>query len=155
MRIGEVAASAGLAASAVRFYEQAGLLPAPPRTPARYRDYPPETAVRLRFIRDAQAAGLTLADIRGVLAVRDAGNPPCGHVIPLIHAHIDQIQQRISELTAARAILRDLARRAAATDPADCTESDICSILTRHPGCADSQDRQPAHGRPRARRGGS
>jgi MerR family transcriptional regulator, copper efflux regulator len=146
MRIGEVAASAGLAASTVRFYEQAGLVPAPPRTAARYRDYPPETAVRLRFIRDAQAAGLTLADIRGVLAVRDAGNPPCEHVIPLIHAHIDQIQQRISELIAARAVLRELALRAAATDPADCTESDICSILTRHPGSQAARTRPAGPG---------
>ncbi|SRR6266487_4687 len=133
MRIGEIAATAGLTANTVRFYEQAGLLPAPPRTAARYRDYPPETASRLRFIRDAQAGGLTLAEIRGILAIRDAGNPPCGHVVPLIHAHLDQIQRRISELTAARAILRGLARRAAATDPADCTGTDICSILTRRP----------------------
>jgi DNA-binding transcriptional MerR regulator len=129
VRIGEIGAAAGLTAKTVRFYEQAGLLPAPPRTPARYRDYPPETAVRLRFIREAQAAGLTLADIRGVLAIRDAGNPPCEHVAPLIHAHIDQIERRIGELTAALAVLHGLARRAAATDPADCTESDICSIL--------------------------
>lgn len=134
MRVGEVAAAAGLTAKTVRFYEQAGLLPAPPRTSARYRDYPPETTVRLRFIREAQAAGLTLADIRGVLAVRDAGDPPCEHVAPLIQAHIEQIERRISELTAARAVLRGLARRAAVTDPADCTESDICSILTGHTG---------------------
>jgi MerR family transcriptional regulator, copper efflux regulator len=140
VRIGEVAATAGLTAGTVRFYEQAGLLPAPPRTPACYRDYPPETAARLRFIRDAQAAGLTLAEIRGVLAIRDGGNPPCEHVVPLIHAHIDQVQRRITELAAARDVLRGLARRAAATNPADCAQSDICSILTRraptHPTAA-------------------
>ncbi|HXP20540.1 MAG TPA: heavy metal-responsive transcriptional regulator [Streptosporangiaceae bacterium] len=131
MRIGELAALAGLTASTIRFYEQAGLLPAPPRTSAGYRDYPPETAVRLRFISDARATGLTLAEIRGILAIRDTGSPPCGHVIPLIHAHLDQIQRRIAELTATRAALRALAIRAAATNPADCTGNDICTILTR------------------------
>jgi MerR family copper efflux transcriptional regulator len=131
MRIGEVAAAAGLQANTIRFYEQAGLLPPPPRTAAGYRDYPPETSVRLRFVRDAQSAGLMLSEIRGILAIRDTGNPPCAHVVPLIDAHLDQIQRRISELAAARAALRSLARRAAATDPADCTGSDICSILSR------------------------
>jgi DNA-binding transcriptional MerR regulator len=131
MRIGEIAAAAGLTANTIRFYEQAGLLPAPPRTLAGYRDYPPETSARLRFVRDAQAAGLTLAEIRGVLAIRDTGKPPCGHVIPLIHAHLDQIQRRITELTAARAALRGLARHAATINPADCDGSDICRILTR------------------------
>jgi MerR family transcriptional regulator, copper efflux regulator len=131
MRIGEVAAAAGLQAATIRFYEQAGLLPAPPRTAGGYRDYPPETSGRLRFVRDAQSAGLTLSEIRGILAIRDTGNPPCGHVVPIIDAHLDQIQRRISELAAARAALRSLARRAAATDPADCTGSDICSILSR------------------------
>jgi MerR family transcriptional regulator, copper efflux regulator len=131
MRIGAVAALAGLTASTIRFYEQAGMVPEPPRTSAGYRDYPPGTAIRLRFISDAQAAGLTLAEIRGVLAIRDTGSPPCEHVIPLIHAHLDQIQRRIAELTATRAVLRALAVRAAATDPADCTGSDICTILTR------------------------
>jgi MerR family transcriptional regulator, copper efflux regulator len=129
MRIGEVAKAAGLTANTIRFYEQAGLLPAPARTAAHYRDFPPETAVRLRFIREAQAAGLTLADIRGVLAIRDAGHPPCEHLKPLINAHIDHIEGRIRELTAARAVLQSLALRAAATDPDECTESDICSIL--------------------------
>jgi MerR family copper efflux transcriptional regulator len=131
MRIGELAATTGLTASTIRFYEQAGLLLPPPRTSGGYREYGPETSDRLRFVRDAQAAGLTLAEIRGVLAIRDTGNPPCRHVIPLIHARLDQIQQRITELTAARATLRGLARRAAATNPADCTESDICTILSR------------------------
>lgn len=131
MRIGEIAAVTGLTTKTIRFYELAGLLPAPPRTPTGYRDYRPETSGRLQFIRDAQATGLTLAEIRGILAIRDTGSPPCGHVIPLIHAHLDQIQRRIAELTATRATLRDLAARAAAIDPADCTENDICRILTR------------------------
>ncbi|WP_425315081.1 MerR family DNA-binding transcriptional regulator [Streptomyces purpureus] len=40
-------------AKTLRFYEQAGLLPAPPRTAGGYRDYPQQTARRLSFIRDA------------------------------------------------------------------------------------------------------
>jgi DNA-binding transcriptional MerR regulator len=131
MRIGDLAATAGLTARTIRFYEHAGLLPDPPRTPAGYRDYPPEAATRLAFIRDAQAAGLTLNEIRSILTIRDTGQAPCEHITALIHAHLDQIQQRITELQAARTALRDLARRAAATSPATCTSTDICRILTQ------------------------
>ncbi len=130
MLIGDLAAAAGLSAKAVRFYEQAGLMPAPPRTPAGYRDYPPAAADRLAFIRHAQAAGFTLAEIRGILRVRDGGQAPCYHVASLISEHLAQVDERIAELTRTRAALAGLQRRAAATDPDDCAESDICSILT-------------------------
>lgn len=130
MHIGALAAAAGLTTKTIRFYEQAGLLPEPPRTSAGYRDYPPEAAARLAFIRDSQTAGLTLAEIRSILVIRDSGQPPCLHVTDLIDQHLAQVEQRIAELTQARTALRDLQRRAAATDPADCAQTDICSILT-------------------------
>lgn len=130
MRIGLLAERAGLTTKTIRFYEQAGLLPSPPRTSAGYRDYPAETAGRLTFIRDAQAAGLTLAEIRGILALRDDGQAPCRHVTALIDRHLAQVNERIAELTQTRAALTDLRHRAAATDPADCADTDICSILT-------------------------
>lgn len=130
MRIGALAATAGLTTKTIRFYEHAGLLAPPPRTGAGYRDYPPETATRLAFIRDAQAAGLTLAEIRSILGIRDGGHPPCQHVTDLIDQHLAQVDERIAELTHTRVALTDLQRRAAATDPADCHDADICTILT-------------------------
>ncbi|TDD16812.1 heavy metal-responsive transcriptional regulator [Nonomuraea diastatica] len=130
MHIGTLAAAAGLSAKTIRFYEQAGLLPAPPRTPAGYRDYPAEAADRLAFIRDAQAAGLSLAEIRGVLAIRDAGQPPCRHVTTLIETHLGHVDQRIAELLATRTALQDLHQRAQDVDPADCGPEGICRILT-------------------------
>src|SRR5262249_15828149 len=81
------------------------------------------------FIRYAQAAGFTLADIRGVLAIRDSGRAPCQHVSILIGEHLAQVERRIAELTRARDALRDLQHRAAETDPADCAEAEICSII--------------------------
>ena len=130
MLIGDLADRAGLSAKTIRFYEQAGLLPQPPRTAGGYRDYPPGALDRLAFIRHAQSAGFTLADIRGVLAIRDSGQAPCQHVSVLIGEHLARVERGIAELTRARDALKDLQRRAAATDPANCAESEICSILT-------------------------
>lgn len=132
MRIGELAASCGVTAKTVRFYEQSGLIRAPTRTTAGYRDYPGAAVARLRFIRTAQAAGLTLAAITDILAIRDDGRAPCAHVADLIEAHLADIRLRITELRGAEAEFQHLADRAAALDPADCTNAvdDVCRIFT-------------------------
>lgn len=128
MRIGALAAASGITAKTIRFCEEAGLLPAPPRTPAGYRDYPPETTARLSFIRAAQSAALSLAEIRAILVIRDHGEPPCAHVTGLLRGHHADTEQRLAELTATRAMLRDLLVTADASDPDTCTGG-ICRIL--------------------------
>jgi MerR family transcriptional regulator, copper efflux regulator len=129
MRIGELAAANALTPKTIRFYEQAGLLPAPPRTPGGYRDYPPQAGARLAFIRDARSAVLTLAEIRSILALRDSGEAPCAHVTDLIQQHLRQVERRMAELRKTRTALRGLVERAIATDPSTCTDADICSII--------------------------
>jgi DNA-binding transcriptional MerR regulator len=128
VRIGEVAARAGVPAKTIRFWEDQHLLPPPDRTPAGYRDYGPAVLDRLAFIRHAQAAGLTLAAIRQVLEIRDGEQSPCVHVTGLIARRLSEVEARIAELTRARDQLVVLAARAAEQDPADCRG--YCSIIT-------------------------
>lgn len=128
MRIGELAAQTGVTTKTIRFYEHAGLLPDPPRTSGGYRDYPPRVAERLAFVRTAQSAGLSLAEIREVLAIRDSGQPPCRHVTDLLRRHLAEVERHMAELRAARAALGDLVETAGSTDPATCT-GHICRIL--------------------------
>ena len=127
MRIGELAAHSGVTAKTIRFWEAEGLLADPTRTPSGYRDYDPEVLDRLSFIRHAQTAGLTLAEIRQVLAISDTGEPACGHVTDLIHQHLTDVDDRIRELTETRTLLRRLASLAADQNPADC--DGYCAIL--------------------------
>lgn len=129
MRIGELAAMTGTTTKTLRFYEQQGLLPEPARTPAGYRDYPPEMADRIGFIRAAQASGLTLAQIAGILAVRDAGSAPCGHVVQLVDRRLDDIETALAHLRTARYELRALRDRARQLDPIDCAAEDVCSAV--------------------------
>ncbi|MGQ0843057.1 MAG: heavy metal-responsive transcriptional regulator [Sporichthyaceae bacterium] len=133
MQIGTLAEAAGVTTKTIRFYEHRGLLHPPPRTRGGYRDYPAEAVPRLQFIRNAQSAGLGLAEIQGVLAVRDSGQAPCGEVAALIAEHLDQIEHRLADLRAARSALRDLARAAADLDPDTCAEADICIVFTGVP----------------------
>ena len=129
MRIGALAQQAGVSAKTLRFYEQAGVLPEPSRTPAGYRDYDGRALARLRFVKAAQAAGLTLAEIVQVVAVRDAEGPPCGHVVALLDRHASDLDVRIAELGATRTEVQRLLDRAAALDPADCTADCVCHVI--------------------------
>ena len=72
MKIGELAAATGLAPSAIRFYEQSGLLPAAQREANGYRSYSADAVERLRYIQLAQALGFTLDALRANLVTRAA-----------------------------------------------------------------------------------
>lgn len=127
MRIGELADQSGVTAKTIRFWESTGLLADPARTPSGYRDYDADVVDRLTFIRHAQTAGLTLAEIRQILAISDTGEPPCGHVTGLIQQHLHDVDERIRGLTETRSLLDRLAQRATDQDPNDC--DGYCAIL--------------------------
>ena len=129
MKIGELANACDVPTQTIRFYEKRGLLPEPTRLPNGYRNYDNETVERITFIRRSQAAGLTLAEIGGVLNVRAEGNAPCRHVSELLTTKLSDVQERITELTALSGELTTLIERSKQLDPADCTAGRICHIL--------------------------
>jgi MerR family transcriptional regulator, redox-sensitive transcriptional activator SoxR len=65
--IGQLSQRAGVAASALRFYETQGLLPSA-RSTGGQRIYPRSALRRVAFIRAAQMVGLSLDDVRAALA---------------------------------------------------------------------------------------
>jgi DNA-binding transcriptional MerR regulator len=114
VRIGVLAEHVGVTTKAVRFYESIGLLPAPARTGSGYRDYSEADAARLTFIKTAQRLGLSLDEIREIIALRDRGEQPCGHVARLLREHVAALDRRIDEMGALRDELRGLEARASA-----------------------------------------
>lgn len=133
MRIGRLSAATGVPVRTIRFYEERGIIPEPARTASGYRDYD-ETAVdRLRFLRAAQDAGLTLAEIRSILAVRAAGEAPCRHTRELLERKYAEVEVRLRELAGLQADLDRLVAVARDMDPGECRPGDICSILAPGP----------------------
>ncbi|MGW1771919.1 heavy metal-responsive transcriptional regulator [Streptomyces sp. NPDC002104] len=100
-RISQLADRSGVPATTLRFYEDAGLLPAD-RTPSGYRTYGEEAVERLAFISSAKLLGLALEEIRELLDVREEG--VCASVrarmLPLLAARITETDGRIAELRA-------------------------------------------------------
>ncbi len=129
MLIGELADAVGLPSQTIRFYERKGLLPSPDRSDNGYRTYEQTAVARLRFIRAGQAAGLTLAQIRSIVQLRDHGSNPCAHVARLLDDKLLEVHARIRELAALETELEQVRARGHRLDPADCTDADICHIL--------------------------
>jgi DNA-binding transcriptional MerR regulator len=133
MRIGEISEQSGLSTKALRYYERVGLIEEADRTPSGYRDYDGDVLDRLRFIRSAQAAGLTLGEIKGVIAFREQGSPPCGHVLELIDRRAVDLDRRIAELRRLRDELRRLAQHGRTLSPEACSPNLVCHILNPSP----------------------
>ncbi|WP_298865223.1 heavy metal-responsive transcriptional regulator [uncultured Microbacterium sp.] len=129
MRIGEAAAASGMTTKTLRFYESSGLLPATERAANGYRDYGADITARLDFIRRSRTAGLTLAQIRDILQIRDVGEAPCIHVRDLLARQLADLDRQIAELVALRATVADFYDAASEPDLAACDPDRICSYL--------------------------
>lgn len=129
MKIGEVAKVTGASTKTIRFYEEAGLLPEPQRTLGGHRDYDANIADRLTFIRQCQAAGMTLQEVRQILTIHDQGESPCSHVRALLAERLDLVRAQIAELVTLETHLDALLDRAATGNPGDHDGAGVCWIL--------------------------
>jgi MerR family redox-sensitive transcriptional activator SoxR len=102
LTIGQVSARAGIAPSALRYYEQQGLVEAT-RTPGGARRYSRSVLRRLAFVRAAQNVGLSLAEIKAALATLPPGRPPTvADWARLSEGWRDRLDEQIAALTRLR-----------------------------------------------------
>ena len=99
MTIGKAARLAGVGVETVRFYERRGLIDQPPR-PANggFRVYPEQTVECIRFIRQAQELGFSLAEIAELLALRADPSADCADVRDHAEAKLDEVDRKIAGL---------------------------------------------------------
>ena len=116
--IGALAEHTGVSASAIRYYEAAGLLGADTRTEAGYRVYGRQAARRLDFIRRAKSLGFKLAEIKRLIdAPRSAPGEERAFFDRIVESKIDETQSRIASLRKTTRELRGLASSLAAHPP--------------------------------------
>jgi DNA-binding transcriptional MerR regulator len=130
MRIGELGDAVGLTTKTIRYYESVGLLAEPERTASGYRDYGADAVDRLEFVKQAQASGLTLAEIGSVLDIKDAGGQSCEHTRALLLRHLAGLDAQIEAMKRQRRELATLAERAGGLDPSTCTDANRCQVIT-------------------------
>jgi MerR family transcriptional regulator, redox-sensitive transcriptional activator SoxR len=107
--IGEVAARAGIAASAVRYYERAGLLRAPKRVSGQ-RAYDETVFETLALIELAQGAGFTVAETKVLLHGFESTTPASQRWRSLARTKLEEITRRIDRAQRMREVLERLLR---------------------------------------------
>jgi MerR family redox-sensitive transcriptional activator SoxR len=121
LTIGEVARRAGVAASAIRYYERVGLLPPPERVSGQRR-YGEETLGRLAFIAVAQNAGFTLREIRELVARTDDEHDLAGPMRALSERKLPEVRAAIERAQAMRSWLE-------VASGCDCASTEECTLF--------------------------
>jgi MerR family mercuric resistance operon transcriptional regulator len=96
--IGALARRTGCKAGTIRYYESIDLLPPPPRSEGGHRQYDPEDAKRLNFIRRTRELGFAIEDVRTVLAYVDGGDVDCDDIRAMTLDQIAEVRRKISDL---------------------------------------------------------
>ncbi len=98
LKVGELAARAGVGVQTLHYYERLGLLPEPDRSASNYRLYRTEALRRVQFIKKAQAVGFTLEEVKEILELRELGRDPCRCVADVGMKHLRELDERIAAL---------------------------------------------------------
>ncbi|MET0267008.1 MAG: Cu(I)-responsive transcriptional regulator [Duganella sp.] len=121
MNIGQAAAVSGVTAKMIRYYESIGLIAPGRRSAAGYRIYGEEDLHALRFVRRARTLGFSLERIGALLSLWHNPARASADVKALALSHVDELDQRISELTAMHNTLQQLAASCEGNQHADCS----------------------------------
>ena len=107
LKIGDVSKRSGIGIEALRFYEKSGLLEKPSRTESGYRVYDAGVLERLAFIKQSQALGFSLEEIKRVIEDARTGKSPCAEVREIVRHRLEELDERMRELRRYRKELSD------------------------------------------------
>lgn len=120
MNIGQAAAASGVSAKMIRYYESIGLVRETARTDSGYRIYGDSDLHSLRFIKRARNLGFSLEQISDLLSLWQDTGRASADVKSIAMTHVEELNQRIVELTEMRDTLASLARTCHGDDRPDC-----------------------------------
>ncbi|MFL5332037.1 MAG: MerR family transcriptional regulator [Geminicoccaceae bacterium] len=120
LAIGDLAKATGTKVVTIRYYEQAGLLPAPRRTPGNYRTYEADHLHRLRFIRRCRDLGFGVDQVRELLALTENGERDCCAVDQIALEHLATVEQKIADLGRLAKELRRISSQCQGGTVAEC-----------------------------------
>lgn len=108
MNIGQVSKATGVSLRMIRHYEGIGLMPLPDRRDNGYRDYPPRSIERLRFIANARDLGFSVDEISALLSLWDDRDRASSEVKSIALGHAKDLARKAAALEAMRRTLLQL-----------------------------------------------
>lgn len=140
LTIGRIADAAGCKVQTVRYYEQIGLIPAPPRSSGNQRIYDESAIHRLTFIRHARELGFPLQAIRDLISLSDAPDQSCDAADAIAKTQLSEVNNRIQRLTALRHELQRMIEQCRCGSIADCR---VFEVLSEHSLCETADHEAP------------
>jgi MerR family mercuric resistance operon transcriptional regulator len=148
--IGALARASGVNVETIRFYEKAGVMPAPPRSASGYRLYGEEHLKRLTFVRRGRELGFSLDEVRELLGLVDRSGYTCAQVRGLMLAHVEAIGRKIADLRRLRQVMADVAAECTGEEAPQCPIID--ALCRREPLTVSERGRGPDPGAPQSPR---
>jgi DNA-binding transcriptional MerR regulator len=136
--IGALSRRTGCNIQTIRYYEQIGLLPAPPRTEGGQRRYGDAAIQRLAFIRHARELGFDIPAIRELMELAAHPEQPCAHADRIVMEQIVAIESRIERL---RALRRELKRMHEGGAHGTVSQCRVLETLADHQLCSGPHPR--------------
>ena len=130
--IGEASKASAVKVPTIRYYEEIGLLPSPPRTLGNRRSYGEADMRRLAFIRHARELGFEIDSIRTLLTLQDEPDQSCAAADAIARDRLVEVERRIASLTALKA---ELARMVEGCSHGHVGECRVIEILADHGEC--------------------
>jgi len=119
--IGQLSKRTGCNIETIRYYERVALMPEPARSAGGHRIYDGNLLKRLGFIRRSRELGLSIGQIRELLALVDGGDLTCAEVKGVTLDHLEDVRRKLADLRKIERVLNDMAKACAGETTPDCT----------------------------------
>ena len=134
LSIGALARGSDTKVPTIRYYEESGQMPAPPRTEGGQRRYTQAHLERLKFIRHSRDLGFTIEDILELLRLSAHPDSPCDAVDALTAKHLREVESKIKRL---QSLKRELTRMIGACANGALKDCRIIGTLADHARCQE------------------
>lgn len=137
LSIGKLSSQTGVKVPTIRYYEDAGMLPVPDRSPSNQRLYGAATIERLNFIRHSRELGFPLEAIRDLLSLSDKPDQSCAAADAIAQVQLRAVEARIARLQNLKSELERMISQCAGGKISECR---VIESLGDHEKCAQGHD---------------
>lgn len=120
MNIGEASKKSGVSAKLIRHYESIGLIPKASRALSGYRTYSDREVNILKFVKRSRSLGFSMEEIKKLVSLWRNKKRTSQEVKKLATKHIDELEQKITELQSMVETLKHLAMNCHGDERPDC-----------------------------------
>jgi DNA-binding transcriptional MerR regulator len=98
LAIGALASRTGMSVSAIRYYEEVGLIPPATRRPSGHRVYSAQVEAVLTLIRSCRNFGFSIDETRSLVSLSDSQDRDCVAARDIAHTHLTAVRAKLAEL---------------------------------------------------------